>query len=97
MKKLSSYINESTINEEWRDEWNEIYSVLFVDIDDADELRYMCDDEEELIAFCSQREKDFDPVLYKPFLNAVKRGDEEVMSILQDIIHDRIDEIETGI
>lgn len=101
MKKLSDIIKESVINEEWREnEWDDIVTMMIYDVEDVDTLHWILDDvsDDELVDFCiQQRDKYKEMPGFNAFLNAVKRKDFEVISILHDVIMNRIDEIETGI
>ena len=101
MKKLSDIIKESVINEEWREnEWDDIVTMMIYDVEDVDTLHWILDDvsDDELVDFCIQQKDKYKEMPgFNAFLNAVKRKDFEVISVLHDVIMDRIDEIETGI
>ena len=101
MKKLSDIIKESVINEEWREnEWDDIVTMMVYDVEDVDTLHWILDDvsDDELVDFCIQQKDKYKEMPgFNAFLNAVKRKDFEVISVLHDVIMDRIDEIETGI
>ena len=101
MKKLSDIIKESVINEEWREnEWDDIVTMMIYDVEDVDTLHWIQDDvsDDELVDFCIQQKDKYKEMPgFNAFLNAVKRKDFEVISVLHDVIMDRIDEIETGI